>query len=124
MKQKQQKIDLPIEFDFQDKLDRMFWLQKQLQKRLGYNFIEFNNNYFNLMYIGCITELSEVIEQTKWKPWKKSVNNNINEIKKELVDVFHFLINMCIAVNLEPSELFYEFLNKNQENNRRQDNEY
>lgn len=124
MKQKQQKIDYPIEFDFQDKLDRMFWLQKQLQKRLGYDFTEFNNNYFNLMYIGCITELSEVIENTKWKPWKQSSSNNILEIKKELIDVFHFLINMCIACNLEPNELFYEFLNKNQENNRRQENGY
>lgn len=116
--------NLDYEMNLSDKLDMMFYLQKQLQYKLGYNFLEFDNNYFNLMFIGCITELCEVIENTKWKSWKKSSINDIKKVQKELIDVWHFLINLSIACNLEPNELYCEFLKKNQENNERQKNGY
>lgn len=114
------QIKLNNEINMSDKLEMMFYLQKQLQKKLGYDFLEFNNEYFNLMFIGAITELCEMLENTKWKPWKKSSINNIKEIQKELIDVWHFLINLTLACNLEPNELYYEFINKNQENKERQ----
>lgn len=107
-----------------DKLEIMFDMQKKLQKQLGYNFIAFDNNYFNLMFIGCITELSEVIENTMWKPWKLSSRNNIIKTQEELIDVFHFLINMCIACNLSPEELFEKFIKKNNENMERNKHGY
>jgi dimeric dUTPase (all-alpha-NTP-PPase superfamily) len=116
--------DLEKELALTDKLETLFYLQKQLQIRLGYNFIEFNNEYFNLMFIGAITELCEMIEKTKWKPWKKSSKNDIKEIQKELIDVWHFIINLSIACNLEPDTLIKKFIEKNKENNKRQDNGY
>ena len=67
--------DLEKELALSDKLETLFYLQKKLQNKLGYSFIEFNNEYFNLMFIGAITELCEMLEKTKWKPWKKSSKN-------------------------------------------------
>lgn len=107
-----------------DKLDMMFSMQYHLQKRLNYVFKDFDNHYFNLMYIGCITELSEVMENTKWKPWKKSSHNDIGKVKEELVDVLHFFINMCLACNFTSEELYHMYIEKNNENNRRQNNGY
>ena len=125
MKLKQNNLKIyNAELNLSDKLEMMFYIQKQLQKKMNYTFTEFNNEYFNLMFIGCITELCEVIENSKWKPWKNSSINKIGEIQKELIDVWHFLINLTIASGLEPNELYYEFIRKNQENIKRQKNGY
>jgi dimeric dUTPase (all-alpha-NTP-PPase superfamily) len=107
-----------------DKLDYIFKMQEDLQKRLGYNYKEFNNNYFNLMFIGAITELCEMLEKTKWKPWKKSANNDITEIQKEIIDAWHFLINLSIHAGMSSDYLFNMYINKNNINHERQKNGY
>lgn len=107
-----------------DKLDQMFCLQKNLQLKIGYNPEKYNIEYFNLMFIGCITELCEAIEQTKWKPWKKSARTDLIKVRKELIDVWHFLINLSIASGLTPDKIFEEFCMKNKINNGRQNNGY
>lgn len=107
-----------------DKLDYLFKIQTKLQIKLGYNYNDFNNDYFNLMFIGAITELCEMLEKTKWKPWKKTTKNDIIEIQKELIDVWHFVINLSIHCGLTPDYLFNMYINKNNINKERQKNEY
>lgn len=99
-----------------DKLDFLFKKQKELQELIGYDNITFDNNYFNLMFIGCITELNECIECTKWKPWKKSSINNIPELQKEVIDLWHFVINLTLASGLNANDLFNMYIEKNKIN--------
>jgi len=107
-----------------DKLDKMFQLQKLLQLKIGYQPEQYRMDYFKDMFIGCITELCEVIENTAWKPWKKSSKTDLIKTRKELIDVWHFLINLSISAGLTPETIFNEFIKKNEINNRRQDNGY
>lgn len=67
-----------------------------------------------------------------WKPWKKAfteaqnkplielTDNEVLELWYELVDVFHFFINMCLAVGLKPETLFNLYCAKSTENKLRQ----
>jgi dimeric dUTPase (all-alpha-NTP-PPase superfamily) len=107
-----------------DKLDEMFEMQKTLQIRLGNQPMLFDQRNFELMYIGCITELCEMIENTAWKPWKKSAVTNEENLKQEIIDLWHFVINITMCSGVNPELLFKMFCEKNEINNRRQNNGY
>lgn len=106
------------------KLEEMFEMQKILQQRLGYQPMLFDQRYFELMYTGCITELCEMIELTPWKPWKKSMQLDNKHLQEEVIDLWHFVINITMCCGLGPCDLFKLFKEKNKKNNRRQDNGY
>ena len=108
-----------------DKLNKMFIKQLMLQKKIGYNAELFNQRYFEKMCIGCITELCEIIENTPWKnEWKKSSKLNIDEAQKEVVDLWHFVINISICLGFDSNKLFNLFMEKNKTNFKRQKHEY
>ena len=107
-----------------DKLDKLFLRQLNLQTRLGYDPLKYDQRYFELMYMGCITELNEMLENTPWKPWKKSATLKKDELKKEVVDLWHFVINITLACGITPKELYNMFEEKNEINIRRQEHGY
>ena len=117
-----------------DKLDKLFDLQKKFQIRLkNIPFESFSDRqqFINLMTISCCDELLEALRETSWKNpqyikhgWKKTQEFNEGAFKEELIDVWHFLINLSLAAGLTSSELYEAFLSKHQENNERQDNKY
>jgi hypothetical protein len=47
-------------------------------------------------------ETSELIDSTDWKWWKFKENDILN-IKIELVDIFHFLVSECVRINKKNS---------------------
>lgn len=51
-------------------------------------------------------------------------NSRLEYIQKEIVDVFHFLVQMSIEAKLDPKKLVEMYLDKNQENHTRQDSGY
>lgn len=58
-------------------------------------------------------ELHEMLDEIGWKPWATSKHFNRAEYMKELVDAYHFLMNLVlVAKNDEQScdELAYEFV--------------
>lgn len=71
-----------------------------------------------------------------WKPWKKDFQAaqerplfemseaEITELHFELIDIFHFLFNLCIATGLTPQRLFDMYYAKNRENIERQQRGY
>ena len=106
-------------------MDELFDLQIKLQKRLGYNpkneSQELDDQeYINLMFIALIEEAVEFIKETPYKPWKKSMKLNEQNARKEIVDMWHFLINLSLAMGLTPESLYKEFNKKNKMNHRRQ----
>jgi dimeric dUTPase (all-alpha-NTP-PPase superfamily) len=102
-----------------DKLSEMFELQKQLQQKLGYDDLFKNQEFINICSLGLIDEVMESIKCTRWKNWKKNQEFNEEEFKKEVIDVFHFSINLCLAAGLTPDTLYEEFTKKNKINNQR-----
>ena len=111
--------------DHKDKFDmfmQMFRMQKRLQEKIGSRMD--TQMQLNLQFIGAITELCEVLEQTAWKPWKKSAKTNQQKAVEELVDVFHFIINLMLCLNVTPQQLFELYQKKHEENIRRQNEGY
>jgi dimeric dUTPase (all-alpha-NTP-PPase superfamily) len=100
-------------------------LQTKLQEKI--NIINLNkptNDDIRLMFIGIITEACEALENTNWKPWKKQSQLNIQNFQKEIIDLWHFVINLTIISGLNSETLYNNFLEKNIINKKRQDNEY
>lgn len=107
-----------------DKLDKLFKMQFILQDRLGFSNPEDLQNYINLMVLGVLEELGECLHETKWKPWKKTATYNENNFQKEVIDLWHFVINLTIASGMDANKLFEKFSEKNKINHRRQENGY
>lgn len=114
-----------------------------------YSFSELQNGPLNKMreffdwnYHGLQDELREVfsalggmkdgIAAGVWKPWKKDYkekaplmkysdlsNNDVLELKYELIDCQHFLFNMMLAAGITPQELMNLYFAKNMENRDR-----
>ena len=64
-------------------------------------------------------ELFELAEATNLLPWKPGVSS-IDHIHEELVDTYHFFLNLCLLWNItSEDELRNKYLAKNKENYRR-----
>lgn len=80
--------------------------------------------------------INDGIGNAAWKYWKKDheeakamtikdlSENDLKELKFEVVDAFHFLINFAVSINMTGSELYDMYISKNRENIRRQENNY
>ena len=109
-----------------DKLERIFEMQTKLQERLGNTKEKMfkNQEFINIMTIACIDELMESIRETPWKPWKKQQVFNLDNYKKELIDLWHFVINLSLASGMSADDIFNEYYKKNKINFERQDTGY
>jgi dimeric dUTPase (all-alpha-NTP-PPase superfamily) len=104
-----------------DKLDMMFLLQKDLQKQFN---VKFDQNYKNMMVLAAIDELTEFLHETPWKPWKKNQVLNNDKAQDELVDLFHFFMNLCISSDMTPDILYKKYLDKQNTNVQRNKDGY
>ena len=87
--------------------------------------------------LGGISNNGETsIGNAVWKPWKSNYKkgyemkvsdlseDDVKELKMELVDIQHFLFNMMISVGMNAEELYDYYLSKNKENIRRANSGY
>ena len=83
-------------------------------------------------YVYLDQELQEMLYEIPffkhWKDYSKMTNSEIEEAyhkaKEELIDSWHFFMNLMIALNMSADELFQMYLEKNKENIRRQNEGY
>lgn len=118
-----------------DKLDKMFEVQNVLQERLGtWDKIENESDkqqFINQMILAIIEEAIETLKKSPYKNpdfvkfgWKKTQVWDEKMFKMEIIDLWHFLMNLCIVVGMGPEEFFKVYCDKNKENHERQDNGY
>jgi hypothetical protein len=109
----------------------MFRLQEELQSSTyndGLSPAVFTQSgkieFIKTNVIAITDEIHEALGEVGWKPWATS--NHINEAayKAELVDAWHFFMNLCIVVGMTPDELFEGYLTKRQKNIKRQQDGY
>ena len=101
----------------------LFDLQRALQKKIDFTGMTLIQ-YIRLMFIGVVTEACEALEETNWKVWKQPKIINNDKFKDEIIDIFHFLINMCLAANMNAEEVIQRFTKKNKTNFKRQEKKY
>ena len=109
-----------------DRLGEMFELQGDLQRNTyGCHPADIPDpeariQFIKDMKLAADAELQEFLDEVGWKPWASSRHINEEAAQGELVDLFHFFMNLCMAVSLTPDQLFEKYRTKRQKNIRRQ----
>lgn len=109
--------------DMQGLFDLQLKFQARVRKERDYKYMPWIE-HVRLMFIGIITEACEVLEETNWKPWKKHRLINDEKLKEEIIDLWHFVINLTIASDMNAREVIKRFKEKNKVNIKRQEDKY
>ncbi len=106
-----------------DKLEMLFDLQNMFdeyikdKRNLDYSNIEL---WIQNMCIAIITEACELNDTCNWKWWKNKKDIDWNNVKEEIIDLWHFLLSLSIKVGLTPNDIINQYIIKNIENYNRQ----
>ena len=117
--------------DIGDKLDFLFKKQSELfKKNIGNQENKMKNLYevkepFDgyrvfMLSTALVHEAIELQRETNWKWWKKEITADREKIQEEIIDMWHFLIQISIESGLDPKRLMEKYLEKNEENLNRQ----
>ncbi len=77
-------------------------------------------NWIRWNVLALEDELHEALAETGWKPWAKSQHINRDAYVSELVDAFHFLMNLMLIVDCDADEFLKKYFEKRGINQARQ----
>ena len=114
-----------------DKLDFLFKKQGELFKK---NIENSDNRMKNLYKVkepfdgyrvfmlstALVHEAIELQRETNWKWWKKEIIMDKEKIQEEIIDIWHFLIQISIESGMDSKKLMEKYMEKNEENLKRQ----
>lgn len=118
------------------KLESMMDMQRDLQKRLGADFdnmtVKERVAFIKEHSIHLNQEVNEMLyELPYFKPWKDysslttgQEQEMLEKARMELIDAWHFFMNMTLALGITPVQFYVMYAAKNKENHRRQDEGY
>lgn len=78
-------------------------------------------DHYRITSLALVDEVMEALHQVPWKPWSKRTGWGWEELQEELVDVFTFLIQLCILAGVGPEDLESGYFRKSQINEDRQE---
>ena len=113
-----------------DKLEEIFELQKELNKRIGVDSDAICQNEeetakWVLNYSRALNqETSELIDSMPWKWWAKYQKFDLQNAKVELVDILHFVVSLAQVMGMSAEEVFELYTKKHALNHKRQDEGY
>lgn len=117
-------------------LQVMFDKQRAFQTSLGTNLdnlsIQERVAYIKEHSIHLSQEINESLyELPFFKPWKDYTGMTVGEqelamdkARKELIDAWHFFMNMALAMGFSPLSFYLEYMSKHKENYKRQEEGY
>lgn len=119
----------PVKIDPERKLETMFELQEEMQENsfgvaptdlaaLGSE--EERIAFYKDMHIAIIAELQEALDEMGWKPWATSKHFRDEAVQAELVDAFHFFMNLFMVAGGNAEKLFDGYIRKREKNIARQ----
>jgi dimeric dUTPase (all-alpha-NTP-PPase superfamily) len=119
-----------------DKLDRMFEIQHKAQESRGtWEKIKgsesMKQQFINQMLLACQEEVVEIMRETAYKNpeyvpfgWKQKQVWNEENYKNEIIDLWHFVMNLYMSVGGTSEDFYKRYLEKNKENLERWSNGY
>jgi len=109
----------------EDKLDSIFSLQKGLTDMMNLDrYPKDTEGKVSALCTAIIHEAVELQRTTNWKWWKIPAAFNEVEAREELIDIWHFVIQASLELNLTPDEILKEYERKNEINRQRQKDGY
>lgn len=111
-----------------DKLEHIFELQKQLNKRIGVDTDGMNEEdriKWVLNYCRALSqEIAELTDSVPWKWWARYQKFDQQNAKVEVIDMFHFLISLAQVLGLSAEDVYNGYIKKNKINLARQESGY
>lgn len=111
-----------------DKLEEIFRLQDELNKRIGVDtgaLDEKGKAEWVLNYTRALQqETAELIDSVPWKWWAKYQKFDEQNARVEVVDLFHFLVSLAQVLGMSAQDVYDAYAKKNKVNHNRQDSGY
>ena len=109
----------------EDKLDSIFTMQKSLEDMM--NLDRYPKDTEGTVSALCTAIMHEAVElqrTTNWKWWKTPTTFDEAEAREELIDIWHFVVQASLELNLTPDNILKEYERKNEINRQRQKDGY
>lgn len=115
--------------DKPDRLAIMLNMQSELQeKSFGTRVEDLEGwariQFFKEMKLALQDELHEALDEMGWKIWASSKHWNEEAVKGELIDAWHFFMNLLIVSGMDAEEVFERYMKKHDVNVSRQKEGY
>lgn len=68
-----------------------------------------DNASTNDYMLALFMEVAELVDSYSWKPWRESVPADIENLKRELVDIHFFLVHIMNCFGILPEDLNQKF---------------
>jgi len=118
-----------------DMLEFLFKRQKELYKKQLKNSENKMKNLYEIkepfdgyrifmLSTALVHEAIELQRETNWKWWKKEKSIDSKKIQEEIIDIWHFLIQLSIEAGFDSKKLIEAYLKKNKKNLNRQEKGY
>ena len=109
----------------EDRLDSIFSLQKGLADMMNLDrYPKDTEDKVSVLCTAIIHEAVELQRLTNWKWWKTPTEFNKKEAREELIDIWHFVVQASLELNLTPDDILKEYEKKNEINRQRQKDGY
>ncbi len=104
-----------------DRLQTIFKLQQGLAEMMNLDRYPKNSeSRVSALSTAIIHEAVELQRTTNWKWWKTPTSFNEAEAREELIDIWHFVVQASLELNLTPDDIVEEYKKKNEINRERQ----
>jgi len=116
---------LTQEISEKDRLETIFKLQKDLSEMMNLDrYPKDSEGRVSALCTAIIHEAVELQRTTNWKWWKIPSKFNEAKAREELIDIWHFVVQASLELNLTPDDIVDEYKKKNEINRERQKNGY
>lgn len=120
-------VSYPVQ-TFEQAVDRQDYLQSFVFNKDGISPANFSDEgkirFIKDNILALEDELHELLGEIGWKPWASSRHINRDAYVGELVDAFHFFMNLMIVTNISVDELLKRYEAKSLKNVKRQEDGY
>jgi len=108
-----------------DRLETIFKLQKGLSEMMDLDrYPKDSEERVSALCTAIMHEAVELQRTTNWKWWKTPTPFNKADAREELIDIWHFVVQASLELNLTPNDIVKEYKRKNEINRERQKNGY
>ena len=109
----------------EDRLDSIFSMQKGLSEMMNLDrYPKDTEDKVSALCTAIMHEAVELQRTTNWKWWKTPTEFNEAEAREELIDIWHFVVQASLELNLTPKDILKEYERKNEINRQRQKDGY
>jgi dimeric dUTPase (all-alpha-NTP-PPase superfamily) len=111
--EEQPKTDVTTAAAIENKMKRLYETKEPFS---GYRIF--------MLSSALLHEVVELQRETDWKWWKTEKGLDNHRIQEEVIDLWHFLLQLSVEAGLDPELLVSKYIEKNKENTKRQQQGY